>query len=212
MSQQIQGDPKAKPFTAPGGKHGKAMFFAGLAAMLAFGWIVFPYIIYKSVDQPVQFSHMTHTGDNVALTCDSCHTFSADGRFVGIPTIDKCATCHSQSKGVSDDEEKMIANYIKPHREIPWVIYSKQPQNVFFSHATHVKLGGMDCQTCHFGRIYTRDLKPALISRISGYSLDVFGKNLINAPYTPSRGMRMDDCSNCHHERGVKESCIDCHK
>ena len=54
--------------------------------------------------------------------------------------------------GVSDEEKKLVDDYIKPGREIPWIIYSKQPQNVFFSHATHVKLAGIDCQTCHFGQ------------------------------------------------------------
>ncbi len=188
------------------------MFFMGATAILAFGWITFPYIIYKSADQPVQFSHLAHTGDNVGLQCESCHTFDKDGRFEGIPSTDKCASCHSHPKGISDAEAKMVRDYIKPGREIPWIIYSKQPQNVFFSHATHVKSAGMDCQTCHFGQAYTGSLRPAYVSRISGYGLDIFGKNLLNFPSTPSRGMRMDDCSNCHRERGVKESCIDCHK
>ncbi len=187
-------------------------FFVGAGVILVFGWVFFPYFIYKSVDQPVQFSHFMHTSDNVGLKCESCHTFDKDGNFLGIPTIEKCASCHSRSMGVSNEEKKMVDNYIKPGREIPWIIYSKQPENVFFSHATHVKLAGMDCQTCHFGQAYTQNLRPAYISRISGYSIDIFGKDLLNFPSTPSRGMRMDDCSNCHQRRGVKESCIDCHK
>lgn len=191
---------------------GKIMFFAGTVTMLVFGWIAFPYIIYKPVNQPVQFSHLAHTGDNVGLTCEDCHTFDSNGQFCGIPSTAKCATCHSQSMGVSEAEEYMVENYIKPGREIPWAIYSRQPENVFFSHATHVKRAGIDCQYCHFGHAYTRDLKPAHFSRISGYSLDVFGKNLFNVPSTQSRGMRMDDCSDCHTKRGVNESCVSCHK
>ncbi|MFZ1083005.1 MAG: menaquinone reductase multiheme cytochrome c subunit QrcA [Candidatus Kryptoniota bacterium] len=196
-----------------GGKNrGRIMFSLGIGGMLAFGWVFFPYLIYKSIDQPIQFSHLAHTGDNVGLKCESCHTFDKDGRFYGIPTIDNCTRCHSRPIGVSDEEKKLVDNYIKLGREIPWIIYSKQPENVYFSHPTHVKLAGINCQTCHFGQQYTRNLRPAYISRVSGYSLDIFGKDLLNLPSTTSRGMRMDDCSNCHHQRGVKESCIACHK
>ncbi len=188
------------------------MFFVGAATVLAFGWVVFPYILYKPVDQPIQFSHVAHTGDNVGLKCESCHIFDKDGHFFGIPTIDKCRSCHLKPMGISKSEATLAIEYVAPSREVPWVIYLKQPQNVFFSHATHVKLAGIECQTCHFGQAYSRSLRPAYFSRISGYSLDIFGKDLLNFPSTPSHGMRMDDCSNCHHEHGVKESCIDCHK
>jgi hypothetical protein len=70
----------------------------------------------------------------------------------------------------------------------------------------------LDCQTCHFGQGDSQNLRSAYISRISGYSLDIFGKDLLNFPSTTSRGMRMDDCSKCHRECGVEESCIECHK
>jgi menaquinone reductase, multiheme cytochrome c subunit len=205
--------------TSPNGAHksrdksrGKPAFFLGIAGMLLFGWVVFPFLFYKSVDQPIQFSHKTHTGDNVALTCGDCHTYDSEGRFCGIPSTKECAACHSRPIGISEEEEKLVKDYIGTGTEIPWVIYSRQPENVYFSHATHVKLAGLDCQSCHFGHAYTETLRPARLSRISGYSLDVFGKTLLNAPSTASPGMRMDDCAGCHHMRGIKESCIDCHK
>ena len=193
--------------------NGITMFGLGAAAILLIGWVVYPYIIYKKVDQPIKFSHFIHTGDNVGLKCEDCHSFEKDGRFHGVPEIAKCKTCHSTTPmGISGEEERLVNDYIKPGNEIPWVIYSKQPQNVFFSHATHVLLARIDCQSCHFGQAFAQTLRPAYISRVSGYSLDVFGKNFLNLPSTPSRGMRMDDCSNCHYQRGVQESCIACHK
>lgn len=188
------------------------MFYFGFAGMLVFGWIVFPFLIYRSVDQPIQFSHKTHTGDNVGLKCNDCHTYDDDGRFLGIPATEKCTRCHSRATGVSPEEKKLIADYITPGRNIPWVVYSRQPENVYFSHARHVKSAGLDCQACHFGHAYSSSLRPARFSRISGYSLDVFGKTLLNAPSTTSSGMRMDDCVACHREHGITVSCIDCHK
>jgi hypothetical protein len=192
--------------------HGKFFFLSGVGMVILFGWIFFPLFLYRPIEQPVQFSHAAHTGDNVGLKCEDCHVFDGDGKFQGIPTIDRCVSCHSQPIGVSEEEERFARVYVIPRRNVPWVIYSKQPQNVFFSHSIHVKLGGVDCQQCHFGQAYTTSLRPAYVSRISGYSLDVFGRNLFNIPPTPSSGMRMNDCSKCHQKYGINESCIGCHK
>ncbi len=191
---------------------GKTIFFFGIVGMLLFGWIIFPLFIYEQVDQPIQFSHRTHSGDNVALKCADCHSFDKDGRFVGIPAVSKCAGCHSHTIGASGEEKRLVEDYVIKNREIPWVVYSSQPENVYFSHATHVKLGKVDCISCHFGHQYTDRLRPAMFSRISGYSLDVFGSTLFDVPSTPSTGMRMDDCAGCHSKHGFKETCIDCHK
>lgn len=191
---------------------GKTMFFFGVVGMLLFGWAVFPLLIYKSVDQPVQFSHRTHTGDNVALECEDCHNYDAEGRFCGVPPTAKCAECHTRQQGISKEETRFIAMYMTTGKEIPWIIYSRQPRNVYFSHAAHVKLAGLECRACHFGQGSSERLRPARFSRISGYGIDVFGKTLFNIPSTPSTGMRMDDCVSCHHDRGVVESCIGCHK
>ncbi len=191
---------------------GKTIFFFGIVGMLFLGWIIFPFFIYAPVAQPVQFSHSTHAGDNVGLKCVDCHSYDKDGRFLGIPGTSKCAGCHSHTIGVSDEEKKFVDEYILRHKEIRWVVYSSQPENVYFSHATHVKVGKLDCETCHFGHEFTDKLRPARFSRISGYSIDVSGSTLLDIPSTPSTGMRMDDCAGCHNKRGHKESCIDCHK
>ena len=191
---------------------GKTIFFFGIVGTLLFGWIIFPLFIYEPVDQPVQFSHRTHSGDNVALKCIDCHSYDKDGRFCGIPTISKCAGCHAHTIGDSEEEKRLVKDYIIENREIPWVVYSSQPDNVYFSHATHVKLGKLDCSTCHFSHEYTDRLRPAMVSQISGYSLDVSGSTLFDVPSTPSTGMRMSDCAGCHSKHGLKESCIDCHK
>ncbi len=196
----------------PDNVRGKTLFFFGFAGMVLFGWIAFPILLYKSVEQPVQFSHRTHIGDNVALKCDYCHQFDKDGRFLGIPQTEKCSGCHSRSVGTSAEEARFVREYIDTGRKIAWIVYSRQPRNVWFSHAAHVKLAGLDCGSCHSGQSYSDRLRPARFSRISGYSLDVFGQTVFNIPSTPSRGMRMDDCVSCHRERGLKESCIGCHK
>jgi hypothetical protein len=188
------------------------MFLSGVAAALAIGWFVFPLALYKSVDQPIQFSHKVHTGETVGLPCEECHSFRDDGRFTGIPALEKCATCHSAQLGSSPDEKKLVEEYVTPNREIPWLIYARQPQNAYFSHIQHVKLANIECQRCHGPHGSTEALRPFQQNRVSGYSRDVWGKNISGIKSQPWEGMKMDDCAKCHEERGVVSGCLQCHK
>ncbi len=191
---------------------GKVFFTAGLAAMLLVGWAGFPSALYRKVGQPIQFSHRIHTGEKVGLTCDSCHSLRDDGSFGGIPKTEQCATCHAQQQGSSSDEKVLVEQYVKPNREIPWLIYARQPENVYFSHAPHLKLAGIECERCHGPHGKTDSLRPFQQNRISGYSRDIWGRRISGIRTGPSDGMKMNDCARCHEERGVKNSCFQCHK
>ncbi len=190
----------------------KIPFFAGLAAMLAVGWIAFPHALYRKVDQPVQFSHRLHTSDKVGLTCDGCHTFSDDGRFAGIPRIEQCAACHAQAQGTTAAEKLVVEKYVTPNREIPWLVYARQPENVYFSHAPHVKLAQLKCERCHGPHGSSDSLRAFEVNRISGYSRDIWGHSISRLRNKSWEGMKMDDCSRCHSQQGVTTGCLDCHK
>jgi hypothetical protein len=175
-------------------------FFAtGFAGMLAAGWLGFPALLYRPVDQPLQFSHKAHTGEGAGLSCEDCHAIREDGSFAGLPTIEKCATCHSARIGASPAESLLVADYVSPNREIPWLVYASQPAHVYFPHVRHVKVAKIPCETCHGERGTSEVLPRFRVDRISGYSRDL-------------RGSYMDDCSGCHRRRGVQESCLDCHQ
>ena len=176
-----------------------APFAAGVLLALAAGWAAFPRVLYHTARQPVNFSHKIHA-DKAGQKCDDCHSFRADGTFAGVPSLDKCAACHAAPMGSSADEKAFIDQYVTPNREPVWLVNSEQPQNVFFSHATHVKTAGMKCETCHPGQGEGDSLRPYQQDRISGYTRDVW------------RGMKMDDCVHCHERQGLAHSCLDCHK
>jgi hypothetical protein len=183
-----------------------------MALMLALGWVAFPRALYRKIDQPVQFSHRIHTGEKVGLTCDGCHTFADDGRFAGIPVIEQCSSCHSSAQGTTPDEKVVVEEYVVPQKEIPWLVYSRQPENVHFSHAPHVKLGQLQCERCHGGHGATDSLRPFEQNRISGYSRDIWGRSISRLRNQPWEGMKMDDCARCHERRQVSAGCLDCHK
>ena len=46
-------------------------------------------------EQPVQFSHKHHVGDD-GIDCRYCHTSVESSSFAGIPPIKTCMNCHSQ--------------------------------------------------------------------------------------------------------------------
>lgn len=183
----------------------------GLSAGLACGWLALPRVLYDRMEQPIQFSHKTHTGEAVGMACEDCHSLTADGRFTGLPRIENCASCHTEPMGQSPGE-KQLAAMIADGKEIAWHVYARQPENVYFSHAPHVKLAEIKCERCH-GPHGSSDRLPAFErNRLSTYSRNVEGRTILLANGPEWDGMKMTDCSACHHERGVEESCLTCHK
>ena len=68
----------------------------------------------------------------------------------------KCLECHASPQGNSKEEAefiKLAEKLKKENKNIPWLIYSKQPDHVFFSHAAHIKMAKLECQyLSHLGR------------------------------------------------------------
>ncbi len=194
-------------------------FIFGFMASLAVGWVVFPKLLYSQKQQPVAFNHALHN-ELVDEDCESCHFFREDGSYSGVPKLEQCVECHEEVQGDLETEEYFVAEYVQKEREVPWLIYSRQPPCVFFSHAAHVKKGGMDCVTCHGNIGESESLKAYEENRISGYSRDIWGSNISGLKKNSWDRMKMDDCSECHQKENVnqgsvqteKGGCSVCHK
>ena len=191
---------------------GLFLFLIGFFFTLAAGWTILPEVLYRTEAQPMEFNHKIHTGDQGGLACDACHTFSDDGRFEGVPTVSKCAECHSSPMGDSRAEKTLVENYVTPNREPEWRVYARQPDNAYFSHATHVKMAGIACEKCHGQHGTSEALASYQVDRISGYSRDITGRSAFATSSDPSRKMTMDACVHCHDKNGNKTGCIECHK
>jgi len=193
-------------------QQGKAFFLVGLVSALVIGWKLFPLALYERIEQPLQFSHLIHTGEDVGMDCGDCHAFREDGSFVGIPPTELCLDCHEEAIGESDNEKRLVEEYIEPGKEIPWRAYARQPINVYFSHASHVQLAEIECSRCHGTHGESEHLRTFEKNRISGYSRDIWGPSLSRMGPGSQGGMKMMDCANCHAERGVVDCCLLCHK
>jgi hypothetical protein len=183
----------------------------GIVFSLGIGWAVFPTVLYESSEQPVQFSHAIH-GETVGMSCQDCHSISDEGKFNGIPKLEKCMTCHQDVLGTSDAEKKFVDEYVKRNREVPWLVYAKQPDNTYFSHVQHVKVAGIACERCHGPQGTSKVLRPFMRDRVSGYSRDIWGASISGIKSQPWEGMKMSDCIDCHKNDNNRLGCIACHK
>jgi hypothetical protein len=172
-------------------------FILGLFASLILGWVIFPKLLYSQKKQPIDFNHAFHVAE-VENGCESCHFFREDGTFSGAPKLEQCIDCHEEILGVDPDEIKFHEEYVSKEREVPWLIYAKQPDCVFFSHAAHIKGANMDCETCHGHIGESESLKVYEENRLTGYSRDIWGKSIGGFKKNTWDRMKMDDCADCH--------------
>ncbi len=197
-------------------------FIVGLVVSMTLGWIVFPKLLYSEKQQPFNFDHALHVKE-VSGKCVSCHFFYDDGSFSGVPKNKQCLECHFYAViGETKDEAIYVKDYLVKKREVPWLVYSRQPDCVFFSHAAHVKGSEkLDCAVCHGNIGQSKVSRPYEYNRITGYSRDIWGKNIAGIKINTWDRMKMDDCAECHkeanggHNSSVqtgRDACFVCHK
>lgn len=129
--------------------------FVALAASLYFFNLTYGNRVYVPIEQPVQFSHKHHVGDD-GIDCRYCHTSVEKSAFAGMPSTHTCMTCHSQIWSDSPELQAVRASFISG-QPIQWARVHDLPDFVYFNHSIHVKKG-VACETCH-GRV---DQKPLM--------------------------------------------------
>ena len=133
-------------------------------------------------------------------------------REIGPILTAKCAGCHSERIGETPAEATLVNDYIKPGRETPWLVYSQQPKNVWFSHAIHVKRAKLACVECHSTYGESDQVRVLEVNRISGYSRDIWGHSISRLRRAPHDGMKMSDCEDCHQRHNIEVGCLGCHQ
>ncbi len=112
-------------------------------------------------EQPIQFSHAIHAGDN-KIACVYCHHSAEKGKNAGIPSVNICMNCH---KGIQEGTwtgtseiskiydaagyNPQTGKYENPEKPIRWVRVHNLPDLAYFNHSQHVVAGQVECQTCH---------------------------------------------------------------
>ena len=133
--------------------------------------------------QPIDFSHRHHVTE-MGIDCQMCHVYARRSPVAGIPSVQKCAGCHTQVMSDTPEVQKVL-EYWDNERPIPWIRVHDLPDHVRFSHKRHV-LGGVDCAECH-GDVGQMEIAVQVESLSMGW------------------------CVACHDERSAKKDCLACH-
>lgn len=101
------------------------------------------------VNQPVPFDHRVHV-TGLRIDCVYCHSGATRGEWAGLPSTEKCASCHTQT-WLASSAFRPVRQSLATGRPIPWRRVTELPDFVYFDHAIHVQKG-VGCETCH-GRV-----------------------------------------------------------
>ncbi|MBL7811454.1 MAG: c-type cytochrome [Bacteroidetes bacterium] len=119
--------------------------------------------------QPIAYSHKLHAGD-LKIDCKYCHIGVEESKSATIPSANICMNCHKGIQKRQDDESgvdispeiQKIYTALDYHPEksgaeqfgsngkpIQWIRIHNLPDHAYFNHSQHVKVGKLQCQTCH---------------------------------------------------------------
>lgn len=158
--------------------------------------------------QPIQFPHDIHAGKN-GIDCKYCHNSVEKSKSAGIPTVNVCMNCHKQVQGNDDAQIEQIekiyhaagfspdggGQYSGETENIVWNKVHALPDHVFFSHAQHVNVGGVDCKQCH-GDMTKQNELPRVVPVEELNEID--GNIKLTKPT-----LTMGWCIECHGEKDV---------
>lgn len=113
-------------------------------------------------EQPIQFSHKIHAGDN-EIACQYCHNTVEKSRHSGIPSVNICMNCHKGiQEGPTTGKTEITKIYAAAGYDpsagtydeskanpIKWIKVYNLPDHVYFNHSQHVVVGKLDCTNCH---------------------------------------------------------------
>jgi len=164
--------------------------------------------------QPIAFSHKIHAGQ-YEIDCQYCHTGVRKSKSANIPSLNICMNCHTQVKTNSPQIQKLTAAY-QNDDPIEWVRVHNLPDLAYFNHAQHVKVGGIECQTCH-GPIEEMEVVQQYSLLTMGWCIDCHRKTEVNTKDNgyydklvelhneeSKEAMKVEDiggleCSKCHY-------------
>ncbi len=141
-------------------KRVKRRYILGIIFIVALGWQI--KLLYEAgtslgrqesyePDQPVKFSHVVHVHDN-QIDCKYCHNTVEFSKSAGIPDVNVCWNCHSLVREGTYSGNHQINKVVEAYESgtpIEWIRIHNLPDHVYFNHAQHVNVAGLECATCH---------------------------------------------------------------
>ena len=166
-----------------------ALYSAALLALVgaASSCSLFRSIAGENGPPPRPFSHLAHLDRGV--NCLTCHEGSDKNEVAGMPSKDVCMVCHEDlDKDPAKPLEKKAAWFLDPKGEPVWSRFTKQAEEIRFSHGRHAGKG-VDCATCHVGIEKNTGLQPGMVLRMS-----------VCVACHESTAPSYNQCESCHSE------------
>ena len=125
-----------------------ALFLVGVALIAVLAVARSPYMTRQNIsrEQPLQFSHKHHVGDD-GIDCRYCHTGVETSAVAGIPPTKTCMNCHAVLFNNAAYLEPIRESY-RSDKSIQWVKVHRLADFVYFNHSIHVNKG-VGCSSCH---------------------------------------------------------------
>lgn len=176
--------------------------------------VVFTFFIYFTVDalqkvgdnqgyepeQPIAFSHKVHAGDN-QISCFYCHFGAEKSRHAGIPPTNVCMNCHTNIQKNSPEIAK-VKKAITENKAIEWNKVHRLADFVYFNHSQHVKVGKIQCQTCH-GAVESMTVMRQESPLTMGWCIDCHRNSNVTGHVSGKMKKVSDvggtDCAKCHY-------------
>jgi mono/diheme cytochrome c family protein len=205
-----------KPFFTSPGFIGVVLFIlvsVGAKELFAGLWTIGVQQGYAPT-QPIKFSHKLHAGF-YEIDCKFCHSGVEKGKSAVIPSANVCMNCHGEIRRGSPEIQK-IYNAIEKNEPIQWVRIHNLPDLAYFNHSQHVKVGGIECQTCH-GEIQEMEVVQQVSLLTMGWCINCHREWEVNAKgnnyydnliklhnSTSKEPLKVEDiggleCSKCHY-------------
>ena len=155
--------------------------------LLSSAYVVYAYLSQIGIDigyapiQPIHYSHKIHAGEN-QIQCKYCHSSARVSKHSGIPSLNVCMNCHKNIAEFVGSKDSTYVEYTKEFytaeiqklyeavgwdktnqkytgktKPVKWVRIHNLPDFVYFNHAQHVSVAGIECQTCH-GPVETMEI------------------------------------------------------
>lgn len=170
--------PKRTPLWKAYAQNPFLVFVSVVFLLLSSAYVGYNYLMQVGIDQgympiqPIHYSHKIHAGDN-QIECKYCHSSARVSKHSGIPSLNVCMNCHmniAEYNGEEDLEkgytkefytneikklykavgwDENTQSYTGETQPVKWVRIHNLPDFVYFNHAQHVSVAGVDCQKCH---------------------------------------------------------------
>lgn len=200
---QVAPKEKSKPIWKSFVENQFLVLVSAIFLLLASGYFVYGYFMQVGVDQdyepiqPIHYSHRIHAGSN-GINCNYCHSAARVGKHSNIPSLNVCMNCHKNISEVSDTTataeysksfydgeiqklykavgwDPATQTYTGKTQPVKWVRIHNLPDFVYFNHSQHVKVAGIECQTCH-GPVETYEIMKQFSPLTMGWCIDCHRK------------------------------------